>query len=178
MSLSCAISFAIKMTEPYMQKYIKIVINFLFRKPVDNVEENTNEDYVNLYNKNNDTLLEGTDMQELDNKDRENPEQTQTPLTKLIKKDSTMELNNMADTLNVFTKEMEASDFFIRMIGITVSTEEDKQYDFDPGFANKIKGFLPWEDNLYNSKGKFNEYTNKTLPEWLTKDLSNYSLNF
>lgn len=32
MSSSCLISFCIKLTEPYMQKYIKVVINFLARR--------------------------------------------------------------------------------------------------------------------------------------------------
>jgi hypothetical protein len=191
MSLSCAISFTIKMTEPYMSKYIKIVFKSVFRQHLE-VHENR-ADYIDLYN--NDSLLDNNDAErKISNKDdfynkgplsstgqneikmddlsNSSHKRTEKTMVHPTSKKSTAELKNMADTLNVFTKEMEAADFFIRMIGITVSTEEDKQYDFDPQFGNKMKSYLPWEDEAYNSKSKQSEYTHKNLPEWLTKDTS------
>ena len=47
MSLSCAISFTIKMTEPYMVKYIKVVFKFVFRQEQE-VTEPQNPDYIDL----------------------------------------------------------------------------------------------------------------------------------
>jgi hypothetical protein len=181
------------MTEPYMIKYIKVVFKFLFRQQYE-VAETKNPDYIDLYH--NDSLLEGANLNNSNKDDfynrggpgthlnnnnlnlnidmnvinsHPNKEHKNVPVKSKV---STSELSKMADTLNVFTKEMEASDFFIRMIGITVSTEEDKQYDFDPQFGNKMKAYLPWEDDAYNGKSKLSEYTHKNLPEWLTKDTS------
>jgi hypothetical protein len=190
MSLSGGISFFIKLSEPYMKKYIVIVLNFVLRKDESQNEENQSKtDYVDLYT-NDGGLLEGdkslqgkneNDVKQMEEyklqlnsstKDSNNEVQINNYSEKRgsyfnKKKISTTELKNMADTLNVFTKEMEASDFFIRMIGITISTEEDKHYDFDPAFGNKTKSYLPWEDEAYNEKSDFMEYTHKNLPEWL-----------
>ena len=171
-----------------MVKYIKVVFKFVFRQEQE-VTEPQNPDYIDLYN--NDSLLDaghvnnsnkddfynrgvaGAHLNHNSNIDMNvinpNKEHKNIPMKSKV---STSELSKMADTLNVFTKEMEASDFFIRMIGITVSTEEDKQYDFDPQFGNKMKAYLPWEDDAYNGKSKLSEYTHKNLPEWLTKDTS------
>jgi hypothetical protein len=40
MSVSCSITFALKMTEPYMRKYFKIVAYFIFRKRQEEIEVN------------------------------------------------------------------------------------------------------------------------------------------
>jgi hypothetical protein len=175
-----------------MKKYIVIVLNFVLRKDESQLEENQSKsDYVDLYT-NEGGLLEGDrSLQGKNANDMKQMEEFKLQLNSSTKdsntnneiqinnssekrgsyfnkkKISTTELKNMADTLNVFTKEMEASDFFIRMIGITISTEEDKHYDFDPAFGNKTKSYLPWEDEAYNEKSDFMEYTHKNLPEWL-----------
>jgi uncharacterized integral membrane protein len=171
MSLSCTISFIIKLTEPYMQKYIKVVINFLFRKESDEDKQNVDTDYVDLYA--NSGLIDqsnnnGQQMYNLEEGKSVAGETSFIPRKPKNKLFSTTEFKTLVDPLNLFTKEMEASDFFVRMIGITIATEEDKQFDFDPEVENRMKAYLPWEDDIYNSKSKFLEYTNKNIPEWIT----------
>lgn len=181
MSLSCSISFCIKMTEPYMKKYIKVIVNFLFRKHGEEIKEEVKDDYVNLYTKNG-LMSDENEDSEMNEKpylhghgkshSNKYSHSSDSPHTgnssfKRQPKISTTELKTMADPLEKFTKQMVATDFFVRMIGITVSTEEDKSLDLDPLFERKTKDYLPWEDEIYAQKSKFKEYTNKNLPEWL-----------
>ena len=55
-SLSCTIDFCIKLSEPYMKKYISLLLSTFFRKKEDTLNENDNdqEDYNVLYGENGD----------------------------------------------------------------------------------------------------------------------------
>jgi len=76
-------------------------------------------------------------------------------------------LADMTDTFEIMNKEMQSNDFFTRLIAINLSIEEDKSLDFDVGFSKKMKAFLPWEDEYYNGKSKFQIYSSKNFPDWL-----------
>ena len=54
-SLSCTVDFCIKITEPYMKKYISLLLTTFFRKKNDQINENNeNEDYNVLYEEDGD----------------------------------------------------------------------------------------------------------------------------
>lgn len=96
----------------------------------------------------------------------------------LKKVESTTNINDMLDTFDYLNREMESSDFFMRMISMILSIEEDKQFDFDPEFNIKAKSYLPWNDDNYNNKSPFELYTHKNVPEWVNlKELSIYIIN-
>lgn len=76
-------------------------------------------------------------------------------------------LTEITDTFDIMNKEMQANDFFTRLIAMNLSIEEDKSYDSDPSFTKKMKTFLPWDDEYYNGKSKFQLYTNNNFPSWL-----------
>jgi hypothetical protein len=178
MSLSCTFSFVIKFSEPYMQKYIKAVFNFVFRKYDEKVTEENQEDISNIFEENGNRKV-SKQLSEEDRKDSEmdNFDGYQPPHNlKLVTKPST-NLNDMIDTFSLLNREMESVDFFARMIGITLAIEEDKTYDFDPQFSNKTKSYLPWDDESYNEKTPMKMYTNHNLPEWLCLGESS-NLNF
>jgi hypothetical protein len=178
MSLSCTFSFAIKLSEPYMQKYLKVIFKFMFQNSqgeARNKNEITEEDYANLYNKNK--IFDGGDEEKKLHSRRESIQ-----LEDIIKKDfnnnnnnrnknrqttSKMELNKIANSTIIVTKEMEAADFFVRMIAMIIALEEDRNYDNDPNFTTKMKSYLPWEDNFYTHKSVYKEYTEKNIPDWL-----------
>ena len=58
-SLSCTVDFCIKITEPYMKKYISLLLTTFFRKKNDQINENNeNEDYNVLYEEDGDKYNE------------------------------------------------------------------------------------------------------------------------
>lgn len=190
MSLSCTFSFAIKLSEPYMQKYLKVIFRFTFKNPQEeakNKNEIVEEDYAKLYNDNK-IIDEHGEAEKNVTGIREN-----IPMQDIIKKDFKdsnrlmnrrftyrTELINIANSTIIVTKEMEAADFFVRMIAMIISLEEDSNYDNDPNFQSKIKSYLPWEDNFYSHKSVYKEYTEKNIPGWLkegeTSDILYYNL--
>ncbi len=162
MSLSCTISFVIKFTEPYMQKYLLVVFNFLKGERIrDDIVNNSvsKDDYSNLYTRggglidNNADYSAGLPV-----------ESSSSYMGPVI---PTTELNDMSDPLNSFTKEMEASDFFVRMFGITLASKEDSVFDKDKFFIKNCKAFLPWDDELYNSKSELIEYRKAKMQEFI-----------
>jgi hypothetical protein len=154
MSLSCTFSFVLKLTEPYMQKYIKLIINFVARKHLLE-EENGQKDYCSIYNENNeDSLIQ----------DPENPRELDD-LEKTKRKISDM--NEIADAFGNLNKEMSCNDFFARLVALNIAISEDNQYDFDPENEKMFRTFLPWTDELYNNKSDFKDYTDRDIPDWL-----------
>lgn len=79
---------------------------------------------------------------------------------------SNTNLMDMTDTFEIMNKEMQSNDFFTRLIAINLSIEEDKSYDFDVSYSKKMKAFLPWEDEYYNGKSKFQIFSAKNMPDW------------
>jgi hypothetical protein len=74
---------------------------------------------------------------------------------------STGNLGDYIDPMDKFNKGMQILDFFQRMIAVTLITEEDKSFDFDPQF--------------YNEKSNFKVYTHQNIPKWMilsSKDIS------
>ena len=66
-SLSCTIDFCIKFSEPYMKKYISLLLITFSRKKEDDIHENNNEDYNVLYDGNEDKLNEENINEEKNN---------------------------------------------------------------------------------------------------------------
>lgn len=88
-------------------------------------------------------------------------------------------LTEITDTFDIMNKEMQANDFFTRLIAMNLSIEEDKCYDSDPSFTKKMKSFLPWDEEYYNGKSKFQLYTNNNFPAWLNViNISKIFLNY
>lgn len=175
MSLSCTFSFAIKISEPYMQKYFKVIFKFLFKNKEDASRNDltSEDDYANLYN---DNKILDSEIRKNIKGNKENNE-----IRNIIKNDfieskrklerkpttSKIELNTIANSTIIVTKEMEAGDFFVRMIGMIIALEEDSNYESDPNFSLKMRSYLPWEDNFYTHKSLYKEYSEKHIPEWL-----------
>jgi hypothetical protein len=162
MSLSCTFSFVLKLTEPYMQKYIKLIINFILRKQMQ-IDETT-KDYSSIYNENNDDSL-------VQNGEQSEPRELED-LEKTQRKISAM--NEMADTYANLNKEMSCNDFFARLIALNIAISEDNQYEFDPEIEKMFKAFLPWSDEKYTQKSEFKDYTDRDIPDWLNiNEISN-----
>lgn len=189
MSLSCTFSFAIKLSEPYMQKYLKVIFKFMFKNEQEvkkvNQKENMEEDYAKLYNENKIFDIQG----EKDNihynkstniplKDVINTDYEMTSRSGKRQTTSRIELNKIANSTIIVTKEMEAADFFARMIAMIIALEEDSNYTNDPNFTMKMKSYLPWEDNFYTHKSVYKEYTEKNIPEWLKTGETSILNNF
>lgn len=172
-SLSGTISFMIKLSEPYMQKYFKNVYNFVFRKEDENNSDETGNDYSDLYQDDRKMLPynedDEIDIDKIKQKRKINIEMKPvTPMNKLAKFSSTDNINDMVNIGEFAYKEMEILSFFQRMIGLSLTINQNQQYDFDHKFSVKMKSYLPWEDECYNEKSKFHLYTSKDVPEWMT----------
>jgi hypothetical protein len=139
-----------------------------------NQNQNMEEDYAKLYNENKIFDLNGEGVQSVLDK------KVKIPLKDIINNDyemtsrsvkrqttSRLELNKIANSTIIVTKEMESADFFARMIAMIIALEEDSNYDNDPNFTMKMKSYLPWEDNFYTHKSVYKEYTEKNIPDWL-----------
>jgi hypothetical protein len=134
-------------------------------------------DYNNFNNKNNnnnnniDNLKNDPYYYEFDNANANansnaNPNEN---LNNIKKKNlqSTNSIGDYTDTFELMNKEMQSNDFFMRLIAINLSIEEDKAFDIDTNFSKNTKGYLPWEDEVYEGKSKFNTYTSDDIPDWL-----------
>jgi hypothetical protein len=151
-SLSCTFSFLLKMTEPYMRKYFKLVFNFILRKNEDITEEE--KDYCSVYN--------------------ENPNNLITELDLIEKEKKYNEIHDIVNSYELLNTEMACNDFFSRLIAINISISEDQKMEFDPELENSFKSFLPWTDDKYNEKSIFKEYNDKDIPDWLNiNEISN-----
>lgn len=176
MSLSCTFSFVLKMSEPYMQKYIKLIINFVFRKHVS-VEE-TSKDYSSIYNNenNDDNLIHDGSSNNLNHNVNTNARELDD-LESTQRKISAM--NEMAYSYDNLNKEMSCNDFFARLVALNIAISEDNQYDFDPEIEKMFRTFLPWTDEKYLEKSEFKDYTDRDIPDWLNiNEISKDCINF
>ena len=158
---------------------------------MDDLEE-TSKDYSALYSENNnsnningnktelhDIFLQSTikesNFNDFDthNKYFESQKRSNLLNNKQNMKNSTRSITDITETFDMMNKQMQTNDFFIRLIAINLSIEEDKDFDSDTSFNKNMKAFLPWEDEYYSGKSKFNLYTNENIPEWL--NISNKS---
>lgn len=153
MSLSCTFSFIIKMSEPYMKKYIKTLAKFLYKDIKEENDQHSNTDYCKLYQIDN-NLVEEIPMENLEEKEKKNKQLM-----------STINLHKMADTIGIVTREMQSSDFYTRIFGIVLSLYEDEAFDKDPNFARKAKSYLPWEDDSYTAKSPITPYNKISLAQ-------------
>ena len=159
-SLSCTFSFIIKMTEPYMKKYIQVVFSMFIKK---NSIEQTTEDYCAIYNNENNQSL-------IDNKDNEgggimiegnnNPKHKEMEL--LINSEEA-KLNSMADTVEIVTREMQTNDFYKSLISLFLAISDDSILDQNDFLLQYSDSYLPWDDSIYNEKSKLISYCNKDL---------------
>jgi hypothetical protein len=187
MSLSCTITFVLKMSEPYMMRYFKLVFNYVFRKEVLHVDQ-TQHDYSSIYNDGN-NMIQNNDnnenapnvMMKMDNSGNTTFNNQQRPIELNVLEKEHKEIKNlrfMADTFDVLNKEMECNDFIARMVALNLAIDEDRKYGFDPKNDELFKTFLPWMDNHYTAKSEFVSYNypEKDLPEWINiKELSKFS---
>jgi hypothetical protein len=172
MSLSCTVSFVLKMSEPYMVKYVKLVFNYLFRRDVLKVDQSV-QDYSSFYNNNNNSMLEN-------NESDVNININNTQPIELNNLGKFKDLQKEAHTLDEINREIESTDFLTRIIALNLAIDEDKKLCFDPKNDELFKTFLPWTDDYYSAKSEFvnYSYTEKELPEWLElKELSKFKIN-
>lgn len=156
-SLSCTFSFVIKMTEPYMKKYIKVVFSLFTRKK--SVEQAT-EDYSTLYNGN---VVENDNEEHLiENEKKNSPREMD-----ILISSEEAKLNSMADTVEIVTREMQTSDFYKSLISIYLTSSEDSILDRNDFLLQQSNSYLPWDDAIYNEKSKLTHYTNKEMKSQL-----------
>ena len=144
------------------------------------LDNNYNNYTKNNNNTNNENLKNDPNYYEFDdlnnNKNTENLENNNNNDSKNIKKrnlQSSHSITDITDTFNIMNKEMQSNDFFMRLIAINLSIEEDKAFDLDSNLSKNMKGYLPWEDEVYEEKSKFSTYTSDDIPEWM--NISNKS---
>ena len=155
MSLSCTISFVLKITEPYMQKYIKMLISIITRRHYS--EDNKDEDYTQLYN-GEDVLLENksvvSDTSAIPLKDFN----IKSPQKSFLQREVN-EMREILDIVDNFSKEVGSMDFLSRMIAISLSIEEDLVNENDPNFLKECQEWLPWADSYYSTKTPIQTYS-------------------
>lgn len=142
-SSSSMVSFAIKMTEPYMKKYFQVLFAFIMKN--DTVTSSP-EDYSTIYQNegNDEKLMESTEM-------------------KVISDEA--KLNSMADTVEIVTREMQTNDFYKSLITIYMSINDDGDYAGETIIHNSKSKYLPWEDSYYTEKSKLTHYTNQNVQD-------------
>lgn len=94
---------------------------------------------------------------------------------KKIRHSSTTLLPDLVNTFALLNKEMKTADYFYQFIALSLTIDEDKEYDMDPVYIHKVKEPLPWDLNFYNDKSDFKLYTQRNIPEWLS--VKNLSMN-
>jgi hypothetical protein len=173
MSLSCTVSFVLKLSEPYMRRYIKLIFNYIFRRDVMKVDQ-SEQDYSSYYNDNNGMLDQGGQGEGGSN--IQNPTGHRIEMDILDQESAKMgKLLNIANTFDILNKEMECNDFITRMVALNLAIDEDRRLCFDPKNDELYKTFLPWTDDHYTTKSEFvgYSYPEQDLPEWINiKDLS------
>ena len=189
-SLSCTVDFCIKITEPYMKKYISLVLLTFFKKKPQ--MSNTGEDYNVLYGENGEEynddinnnkksiLKESLIKNKNNNKNnifqrsktfnlpgngiggrRKSKIQLKMEMSELF--DQGEKLNSMIDTVEIVTREIQISDFYKSLLAIWLTTHHDSNYDSDEFLMNNENSYLPWREEHYTEKTPLIHFTNKTV---------------
>ena len=173
-SLSCTVDFCIKITEPYMKKYISLLLMTFFRKTPQ--IQNNGEDYNVLYGEdgeeyndeiNNDVNLKENFLTSINNSGNDNNQRKRTkPLMfEMNELDQGKKLNTMIDTVEIVTREMQTNDFYKSLLAIWLTTHHDSNYDTDEFLMNNEKSYLPWKEEHYTEKTPLMHYTNQTIKD-------------
>jgi len=190
-SLSGVIDFCIKMTEPYMKKYFKVVFNIFKQKNFSNninnslsysnrSSENENIDYSTLYKENKIPLLNEdynnnnnfNDIQNIFSDNNNNNKNINNISNSISKKNSIemkklhsdeIQLNSMADTVEIVTREMQTNDFYKSLISIYLSIYEDKIYKSNDFLLKYSESYLPFDEPIYKEKSPLLTYTNNVI---------------
>ena len=180
-SVSCTVDFCIKLTEPYMKKYISLLFSSSFGKKKEMI--NSNEDYNVLYNENgkelnddniNDLQLNQSLISNKNSFSLKNSENIISSDIKINKKRSKFKfemeefvqgkkLNSMADTVEIVTREMQINDFYKSLLAIWLTTHHDENYETDEFLMKSYNSYLPWKEEFYNEKTPLMHYTNQTV---------------
>ena len=180
-SLSCTVDFCIKITEPYMKKYISLLLITFFRnKPQI---QNNREDYNVLYGENgeeykdeinNDINLKENFLVNKNNikmsinstgNDNNQRKRAKPLMFEMNELDQGKKLNSMADTVEIVTREMQTNDFYKSLLAIWLTTHHDSNYDTDEFLMNNENSYLPWKEEHYVEKTPLMHYTNQTIKD-------------
>ena len=193
-SLSCTVDFCIKISEPYMKKYISLLLTTFFRKKNDELnEKNENEDYNVLYGEDGDKYNDeinneiekninsinnslNENLISVSNKNIENSAHKNSNNSIKIKPLKTLrfemkdivqgkKLNCMADTVEIVTREMQINDFYKSLLSIWLSTHHDADYEKDEFLIKNENSYLPWKEEYYDEKTELIHFTNKSVLE-------------
>ena len=173
-SLSCTVDFCIKITEPYMKKYISLLLMTFFRNKPQ--LQNNREDYNVLYGENgeeyndeinNDVNLKENFLTSINNSGNDNNQRKRTkPLMfEMNELDQGKKLNTMIDTVEIVTREMQTNDFYKSLLAIWLTTHHDSNYDTDEFLMNNENSYLPWKEEHYTEKTPLMHYTNQTIKD-------------
>ncbi len=186
-SLSCTVDFCIKVTEPYMKKYISLLLITFFRKKPqlqnngedynvlygengeeyndeinDNNHNNLNENFIN--NRNNKMSINSNGGESINNLNINNGrKKSRVYMFEMSELDQGKKLNSMADTVEIVTREMQTNDFYKSLICIWLTTHHDSHYDTDEFLINNEHSYLPWREEHYTEKTPLMHYTNQTV---------------
>ena len=193
-SLSCTVDFCIKISEPYMKKYISLLFTTFFRKKNDELnEKNENEDYNVLYGEDGDKYNDeinneiekninsinnslNENLISVSNKNIENSAHKNSNNSIKIKPLKTLrfemkdivqgkKLNCMADTVEIVTREMQINDFYKSLLSIWLSSHHDADYEKDEFLIKNENSYLPWKEEYYDEKTELIHFTNKSVLE-------------
>ena len=193
-SLSCTVDFCIKISEPYMKKYISLLLTTFFRKKNDELnEKNENEDYNVLYGEDGDKYNDeinneiekninsinnslNENLISVSNKNIENSAHKNSNNSIKIKPLKTLrfemkdivqgkKLNCMADTVEIVTREMQINDFYKSLLSIWLSSHHDADYEKDEFLIKNENSYLPWKEEYYDEKTELIHFTNKSILE-------------
>ena len=184
-SLSCTVDFCIKITEPYMKKYINLLLITFFRKKpqltnsdadynvlygengekyndeeTDNNNVNLNENLITNKNSNIKTSNISNANDFINNKTRRRSKIYMFEMNEL---DQGKKLNSMADTVEIVTREMQTNDFYKSLLSIWLTSHHDSNYDTDEFLINNENSYLPWKEEHYIEKTPLMHFTNKTV---------------
>ena len=187
-SLSCTVDFVIKITEPYMKKYISLLLITFFRKKPQ--MQNNGEDYNVLYgengeeynddvnndnhmnlkenflnNKINKMSINSSGGESLNNLNINNQRKRSRLMFEMNELDQGKKLNSMADTVEIVTREMQTNDFYKSLLSIWLATHHDSNYDTDEFLINNEHSYLPWREEHYTEKTPLMHYTNQTVKD-------------
>ena len=193
-SLSCTVDFCIKISEPYMKKFISLLLTTFFRKKNDELnEKNENEDYNVLYGEDGDKYNDeinneiekninsinnslNENLISVSNKNTENSAHKNSNNSIKIKPLKTLrfemkdivqgkKLNCMADTVEIVTREMQINDFYKSLLSIWLSSHHDADYEKDEFLIKNENSYLPWKEEYYDEKTELIHFTNKSVLE-------------
>ena len=190
-SLSCTVDFCIKISEPYTQKYISLLLITFFRKQPQMA--NSGEDYNVLYGENgeeyNDEINNDSSKINLgeklinkgniltnsknslnssfkgNNTNNINNRRRSKFMFEMNELDQGKKLNSMADTVEIVTREMQTNDFYKSLLAIWLTTHHDSNYENDEFLKSNENSYLPWKEEHYAEKTPLMHFTNKTVNE-------------